>query len=308
VLVVEKGESHNQTVLQYYPDDKRVDAAYRGQDAVCAGVLCFRDTTKANFLEIVDHMLAVYQFPIRYQAHVDSIKKQDDGLFCVSTSEGESLWARFVVVAIGRMGKPNRPDFFNEIPPKARLLTHFDVRNVQASGKRILVVGGGNSAVEFALSLAGKAEAVVLSYRKNVFSRLNPMNLALLEECESKALIRVLRNSNLTKIEEQDGKPRCRFADGSADPFDHVVFGIGGSSPAAFLESAAIELDARGNPRLSPFLESTVTNLFVAGELAVPPGKGSIINSFNTGKVAAQAIAERMGIERKPETVRMMGA
>jgi thioredoxin reductase (NADPH) len=296
VLLLEKGPSHNQTVLQYYPDDKRVDAAYRGQEAICAGVLCFRDTTKPSFLAIVDQILETYQLRVRYNATVDSIKRDNKGLFVVSTSDGESFKARVVVIAIGRMGKPNRPDYFNGIPAKARMLVQFDVRNLKPEGKSCLVVGGGNSAIEFALSLSGKAERVTVSYRKDVFSRLNPMNLALLEADEKKGAIRVLRNSTVEQILEQDGKPHCHFAGSEAEVFDHVIFGIGGSSPAAFLESAGIELDAKGNPLLAPSLETNV-----------PPGKGSIISSFNTGKIITDAITDRLGIERKPDVVRVMG-
>ncbi|MDE2290824.1 MAG: NAD(P)-binding domain-containing protein, partial [Elusimicrobia bacterium] len=103
VLVLEKGETHNQTVLRYYPDDKRVDAAYRGQEAVCAGVLCFRDTTKAGFLDIVDRMLALYRFELRTNEGVDSIRRRPQGGFAVSTTGGAVHHSRHVVVAIGRM-------------------------------------------------------------------------------------------------------------------------------------------------------------------------------------------------------------
>jgi thioredoxin reductase (NADPH) len=303
MLVVEKGASHNQTVLQYYPDDKRVDAAYRGQEAICAGVLCFRDTTKSNFLAVVDQLLARHPVTMGYNMSVDSIQQGADGLFTVSTAQGQLITARYVVVAIGRMGKPNRPDYFNTIPSRARMLVQFDVRNVDPAGKQLLVVGGGNSAIEFALSLSRKAERVTVSYRKDVFSRLNPMNLSLLEQDEKTGKIRVMRSSEIEKILEQDGKPCCHFAGGHAEVFDHIIFGIGGSSPASFLQNAGIELDPRGNPRLSPSLETNVCNLFVVGELAVPQGKGSIIVSFNTGKVVADAITTRLGIERKPEVV-----
>jgi thioredoxin reductase (NADPH) len=303
VLVVEKGPSHNQTVLQYYPDDKRVDAAYRGQEAICAGVLCFRDTTKSNFLAVVDQLLARHPVATSYNVTVDSIQQGADGLFAVSTAQGRLMTARYVVIAIGRMGKPNRPDYFNTIPPKARMLVQFDVRNIEPVGKQLLVVGGGNSAIEFALSLSGKAERVTVSYRKDVFGRLSPMNLSLLEQDEKAGKIRVLRGSEIEKILEQNGKPCCRFSGGHAEAFDHVIFGIGGSSPAAFLQSAGIDLDPRGNPRLSPALETNVGNLFVAGELTVPQGKGSIIVSFNTGKIVADAITTRLGIDRQPDVV-----
>lgn len=303
ILVLEKGPTHNQTVYQYYPDDKRVDAAYKGQEAICAGVLCFRDTTKPNFLAIVDHMLERYGFPVEYGATVDSIKKVDD-TFQISATDGRTFESKFVVIAIGRMGKPNRPDYFNDIPPKTRMQLQFDIRNLDATGKQILVVGGGNSAVEFALSLAKKGE-VTLSYRKTEFSRLNPMNLKLLEEDERAGRIRILRGSDIAIIEDKDGKPFVKFRDGKSESFDRVVYGIGGSSPAAFLEGAGIRLDAKGNPILSSELETSVPGLFVAGELAVPPGKGSIIASFNSGKRVVEAITDRLGLPRKPDLVHL---
>jgi len=304
LVVLEKGATHNQTVYQYYPDDKRVDAAYKGQEAICAGVLCFRDTTKPNFLGIVDHMLERYGFPVEYNAPVDSIKKVGE-TFQVSVTDGRIFETRFVVIAIGRMGKPNRPDYFNAIPAAARMKVQFDVRKLDATGKSILVVGGGNSAVEFALSLARKGH-VTLSYRKNEFSRLNPMNLSLLEEDERAGRIRVLRGSDISQVLEENGKPLVHFKAHPTESFDHIVYGIGGSSPAAFLEGAGIDLDPKGNPILSEELETSVPNLFVAGELSVPPGKGSIIASFNSGKRVVEAITDRLGVTRQPDLVHLL--
>ncbi len=301
VRVLEKGPSHNQTVLQYYPDDKRVDAAYRGLEAVCAGVLCFRDTTKPNFLAIIDEILERYGFSVDYNVNVDSVKREGDH-FIVSTSEGALYRARFVVIGIGRMGKPNRPDFFNDIPANARKQVQFDIRNFDATGKEVLVVGGGNSAIEFALSMANKGK-VTVSYRKDTFSRLNPMNLEILEKDEKENLITVLRNSNLTEIKESGGKPHVFFKEGGDKVFDRVIFGIGGSSPAAFLSGAGLDLDEKGNPKLSELLESNVPGLYVGGELCVPPGKGSIIASFNSGKKIVEGITNKLGLERKPELV-----
>lgn len=302
VLVLEKGPTHNQTVYQYYPDDKRVDAAYAGQQAICAGVLCFRDTTKTNFLSIVDEMVKSFSLPIRYEANVDSIKKRPDGYFNVSAGAGDDYRAQFVVISTGRMGKPNRPDYFNAIPAAARTKIKFDTRNLDAAGKEILVVGGGNSAIEFALSLAPKAK-VTVSYRQTSFSRLNPMNLALLEADEKAGKITILRGSNVASVGEAGGRPLVKFEDGSEKAFEYVIYGIGGSSPAAFLQNAGIELDAKGNPKLTDELETNVSGLFVAGELSVPPGKGSIINSFNSGKRVVETICRRLNIPRKPELV-----
>ena len=304
-LLLEKGKNHNETVTKYYPDNKRVDAKYKGQEAICAGILCFQDTTKTNFLATVDEMIRIHNIQIQFDHNVDSIKKRSDGLFDVSAGGVVEYLAKHVVIAIGRMGKPNRPEFFNQIPATVRKKVQFDVRNIEPEGKDILVVGGGNSAIEFALSLSNRGR-VTVSYRKAEFNRLNPMNLNLLLEEEKAGHIRILRESNVSSIGEQDDKPLVHFEDGESTAYDHVIFGIGGSSPAAFLQNAGIKLDDRGNPILGPFNETNVENLYVAGELSVPQGKGSIIVSFNSGKKVIEGIMIKMGKPLKPAIVSLI--
>lgn len=302
VVVIEKGATHNQTVLQYYPDDKRVDAAYHGLEAVCAGVLCFRDTTKDHFLAVVEDLIHRFDCQLQYKKNVDSIRRRDDGNFDVSTSEGDLFRSQFVVIAAGRMGKPNRPEYFDKIPAGVRKRIQFDIRNLDSTGKKTLVVGGGNSAIEFALSLATRGN-VTISYRKDDFTRLNPMNRAILDDDEKKGIVRILRSSNIESVGEKDGLPLVKFKETGEEVFDHIIYGIGGSSPVAFLSSTGMQLNDKGNPVLSDTLESSLPGLFVAGELSVPPGKGSIIVSFNTGKLIAQAIMDRLRRPRAPEIV-----
>ena len=300
-LVLEKGPDHNQTVRVYYPDDKRVDADYKGQDAICAGLMCFRETTKPLFLSAMDHLIQLHEVKIETGAGVDSIKKNDDGTFTVSGGE-ESWIARWVVVAIGRMGKPNQPPYFKQIPASVKKHVHFEVNKVGDESKKVLVVGGGNTAVEYALSLVKKVE-VALSYRKAVFSRINDMNQGLLKKDEEEGKIRVLRESNVVAVEDEGGKPRAVFENGDREVFDDIIYGIGGSKPSAFLTSAGIELNDKGTALLDEWLESSVEGLYVAGELARPMGQGSIINSFNSGKTIVEGIMKKHGLGRRPEVV-----
>jgi len=305
IMVLEKGPTHNQTIHKYYPDHKRVDAAYKGQEAICAGVLCFRDTTKPNFIYTIDKLLELYPAPIVYNCHVESIKKQTDGSFMTTDSSGNLYQSFYVIVTIGRMGKPNKPDYFKDIPTSIRSLLKFDICNLIPQGQEVLVVGGGNSAIEYVLSLAGDGAKVTVSYRKPDFSRLNPMNQELLFKDEADGKIKILRQSNISTITEDKGRPKVHFQEKQFKPmiFDLVIFGIGGSSPAGFLQNAGLELDAKGNPILNEWHESSQTNLFVGGELSVAPGKGSIIVSFNSGKLIVEAIMKKMGKKRKPEIV-----
>lgn len=131
------------------------------------------------------------------------------------------------------------------------------------------------------------------------------MNLSLLKADEKAGKIGILRNSDIVAVEEKHGKPLVKFQKHPEKVFDYVVYGIGGNSPAAFLQNADIELDDRGNARLDDWLETNVTGLYVAGEISIPPGTGSIIASFNSGKRTVEGIMRAMGILRQPELVHM---
>lgn len=113
----------------------------------------------------------------------------------------------------------------------------------------------------------------------------------------------LLRNSNIAHIGENVERPLVAFKEGGERGFDHVIFGIGGSSPAAFLQNAGIELDKKGNPKIQSTLQTNIENLYVGGELSVAQGKGSIITSFNSGKQIVESIMKKLGMERKPEHV-----
>ena len=69
--------------------------------------------------------------------------------------------------------KPNKPDY--KIPPSIKAQVNFNL-DYCSSNEKILVVGGGNSAAEYAYHLADQNNNVTLVYRKETFSRLNEIN------------------------------------------------------------------------------------------------------------------------------------
>jgi len=77
-----------------------------------------------------------------------------------------------VVVAIGRMGKPNKPNY--KIPPSIRQKVNFNLDN-WTQGEKIVVVGGGDSALEYAIDLCDDNTGT-LNYRRTEFARANPTN------------------------------------------------------------------------------------------------------------------------------------
>ena len=170
VLLLEKGDNHSQTIRQFYKDNKRVDKEYKGMESETIGSVEFEAGTKESVLNYFDTLLDNDAVDTSFKSEVEKVEKNGD-IFIISTSNGE-FKAKSVVVAIGKMGKPNKPDY--KIPPSITQRVNFNLDKCTANEK-VLVVGGGNSAAEYALSI-DKTNRVTLCYRKDKFTRLNDIN------------------------------------------------------------------------------------------------------------------------------------
>ena len=162
--------------------------------------------------------------------------------FMVLTQGGESIKAKNVLLAIGRRGSPRKLGIPGEQLEKVayRLLEPENISN-----KKVVVVGGGDSAIEAALSLIDENE-VTLSYRSEAFSRLKPQNRVNLEDAIKRNKLNVRLKSNLTSIQD-----RSVFLqeEHSAEPVelpnDLVYIFAGGELPTQFLQKAGVQITKR---------------------------------------------------------------
>ncbi len=107
-----------------------------------------------------------YQFPIRKQARVTNIAEGTDG-FRVTIADGAQFQTKSVIVATGAFNEPNLPELPNAAAYQGQRLHTYNYVNPQAfSGKRVLVIGAGNSAIQVAADLVGSAERVTIASRK----------------------------------------------------------------------------------------------------------------------------------------------
>ena len=171
IVLLEKDENHNATIRKYYKDNKRVDKDWKGQKIELDGRIYFVDGTKESTLDFFDQIIAKHSVELRTHVEVSNIKKRGDGIFEVAAN-GENVLARYVVVTIGRMGKPNKPSY--KIPPTIKNNVGFTLEGC-GEGEKILVVGGGDSAIEYALELATKNQVTICN-RRETFRRANPTN------------------------------------------------------------------------------------------------------------------------------------
>jgi len=169
---------------------------------------------------------------------VDNIRREPDGAFTVETVKGRYR-ALTVVLAIGRRGSPRKLGIPGEELPKVM----YSLIEAEAySGQQILVVGGGDSAVEAAMGLAyQKGNRVTLSYRKDVFSRLKERNNQRVRECIRSGKLTVVFNSQPVEIRPQSVVLEVQGGRREI-PNDYVWVFAGGTPPNAFLEKIGVRL------------------------------------------------------------------
>jgi len=297
LLVLEKGEAHSWSIRKFYPDAKLVEANYKGKPAVCSGVLCISDMSKDQALTYLDQAIARHNLEVHYREAVSSITRDGDGHFLVS-SGGADYKTRVCVIAIGILGRPNKPDY--KIPPGVRKRVHYDVTSQDYSGQDMLVVGGGDSASEYVQYLRQCDNRVTLSYRRATFDRMTHLNRESLLALEQRSEVDVLRASHISSLSEEDGRPRVQFEEDEHEDraFDHIIYALGGSTPENFLRAAGIEFEGK-TPAVTEGYETSIEGLYLIGDLN--PGSGSIIGAFNTARGAMADICDsHLGCELPP--------
>jgi thioredoxin reductase (NADPH) len=285
-------------IRTYYKEGKRVDAQYAGVEALCMGVLCLRDGNREGYLAMMDQVIESSRVPVLYNTEVWSLTKTTaTDSFVATTTAGLQYRSRFVIIAIGKMGRPRQPDYYKAIPPilknEKRIL--FDINARSFDGARLLVVGGGDSAAEYAQMLSVKND-VTLSYRQASFSRLNSINEKIMAGIIAERKIRALMPSNIIRIENDNGRPLVQFAEAQYPPevFDAVLYGLGGMTPVNFLQTAGVELNSKGEPVTDASHESSVPKLYIIGDLlGHGHGGGSIIGGFNSASRAVRHLLDR---------------
>jgi thioredoxin reductase (NADPH) len=194
------------------------------------------ELSKENLLEFWRQILKRADFNCRTGEKVENIVSDADGFFTVTTSKGQCR-SRFVVLALGKSGSPRKLGVKGEDLPKVmyRLIEADHYVN-----KKILIVGGGDSAVEAAMGLATQVgNAVTLSYRQSAFSRLKDRNQQRIQEFIRKGKLAVLFNSSPVEFRSDSVVIEVNGANRTV-PNDFVWIFAGGEPPTAFLKKVGI--------------------------------------------------------------------
>jgi thioredoxin reductase len=198
--------------------------------------------SKEELVEVWKSIQQRTNLPVRVGVLVESVDPEPDGMWRLSTNAGP-LRAANVMLALGRRGSPRKLEVPGEDLPKVhyRLLEPTEFR-----GKHMLVVGGGNSAVESALSLAdaGGCASVAISYRRAAFARCRADNRRRIDEAIAAGRVNALMPSEIARITPNEVLLKMN---GQAQPIrnDAIIVQVGGTAPADILAKFGVDVVQR---------------------------------------------------------------
>ena len=199
------------------------------------GKVAWREIAKEALVDFWTEVLRAQRLKIQFREAMSAIERGGEG-YVISTSRARYR-ARNVLLCLGRRGTPRKLKVPGEDLPKVvyRLIDPHQYR-----GRKVLVVGGGDSAIEAAVSIAEEAGTkVTLSYRGAAFERVNPRNRQRLQAAQG--VLQLLRSNVLSisarevGLEDRGAKVRL--------PNDDVIVCAGGELPTAMLKSIGIHIE-----------------------------------------------------------------
>jgi thioredoxin reductase (NADPH) len=238
VLAVER-EAFGGTIM-HYPRAKLVMTG--SLELASVGKVGKRRMSKEELVEVWKSIADRTKLPVKVGVLVESVDQDPDGMWRLTTSAGP-LRAANVLLALGRRGSPRKLECPGEEQPKV----HYRLLEpAEFAGKHVLVVGGGNSAVETALSLAdaGGCASVAISYRRAAFARCRAENRRKIDEAIATGRVKPLMPSEVVSV----GRDEVTLKAGDKPISlrnDAVIVQIGGTAPAEILTKFGVDVIQR---------------------------------------------------------------
>jgi thioredoxin reductase/ferredoxin len=206
-----------------------------------AGRIRFTQTSKEELLEFWRGIESKAGLQVRYRERVDAIDRDGADGFIVRTPLAEYR-ARSVLLAIGRRGSPRKLDVPGEEQPK---VVYRLIDPEQYAGQKVLIVGGGDSAIEAATAVcAVDGTAVTLSYRGAAFDRAKAGNRERIESARRAGRVDVLLNSVVQSIGRSSVALTCNDRQLEVDN-QSVIISAGGTLPTDFLRRVGITIETK---------------------------------------------------------------
>lgn len=236
-VTIEQEDTFGGSTL-HYPRGKVVMTAPMNLPII--GKIKVTEITKEELMDIWKDVVAKSGIQINFGERMEKIERQGD-TFNVTTTRASYL-TRSVLLSIGRRGTPRKLDVPGEESGK---VVYRLIDPEQYRGKHVLVVGGGDAALEAAVAISeNSGSTVTLSYRGNAFNRVKTKNRQSLEKASDAGRISVLLESNVREI-----RPASVLIDQKGSvinlPNDAVIVCAGGVLPTPLLKEIGIQIETR---------------------------------------------------------------
>jgi thioredoxin reductase/NAD-dependent dihydropyrimidine dehydrogenase PreA subunit len=235
VLLIER-DAVGGTIM-HYPRAKVVMTG--ALELAMVGSIKRRKMSKEELVALWRSVAERTNLPVKTGVTVQSVSEDPDGMWRVETTGGP-VRAANVLLALGRRGTPRKMEVPGEEQPKV----HYTLIEPEPfESKHVLVVGGGNSAVETALALAdfGRCASVSISYRRNAFARCRAENRRRIDEAIQAGKVQPLMPSEVESVGEKD-VVLTREGVRQSIQNDAVIVQIGGTAPAELLQAFGVEV------------------------------------------------------------------
>ncbi len=204
------------------------------------GQMQFKETRKEALIEFWKNVEEQTGAEISYREKLESIVQEGDGFRLITDKSQYSVGS--ILLALGRRGTPRKLD----VPGEERTKVVYSMIDpAEYAGKKVCVVGGGDSALEAAHTIAEEPDAqVLLSYRSGAFTRAKRKNREKVERLEEQGCLEVVMNSDVVEIRENEIDLRVGDQIRAIEN-DAVIVCVGGILPTGFLKETGIEVETK---------------------------------------------------------------
>ena len=224
--------------VYHYPRNKIV--ATHPVTLPLVGKVKLGEISKENLLAFWQGIIKKTRLPLSFGERLEAITPVDRG-FVVKTTRGEHR-CRSLLLAIGRRGSPLKLGVPGEELPK---VVYRLIDPEQYQGKHVLVVGGGNAAIEAVVAIAAEPGSwVTLSYRNDSFGRVTERNREMLQEAERAGQLALELRTTVKKITEKQVL-LDRNGESIAIDNDSVIVCVGGVLPTPMLKELGIIVETK---------------------------------------------------------------
>lgn len=233
------------------------------------------------------------------------VRRQDDDSFYVETSSGKQFNAKAVVIAAGVGSFQPRPLRADGIETFEGKTVHYRVRDPQQfAGKRLAILGGGDSALDWVLELVNVASHITLIHRRDEY-RAVPSSVARMRALVEAGKMDVIERAKVSALEGEDGQVRSitvqpREGEPVTVEVDHVLAFFGLAPKLGPIAEWGLDINRKTINVDTEKFETSEPGIYAVGDINYYPGKKKLILcGFHEAALAAFAIKQRIEPDRK---------